>query len=100
MSAKMQQPGRSWRRPPTLAGWGSFALAALALAAAPPVGAQQPGALLGWVFDVRGRVPLEGVTVLLRQSGARTSTDRDGRFQLEGVPGGRIALRLMLDGYV
>jgi hypothetical protein len=52
------------------------------------------------VYDEGGQRPLQGVTVLLEASGERTTTNEDGRFQLDGLPAGRIAVRLTLAGYV
>src|SRR5688572_23947728 len=98
MSASRLHPRRSWRHAPTLRVGLGVGLAALA--SSPPLAAQQTGALQGWVYDERGQVPLQGVTVLLAKSGERTSTDREGRFYLEAAPAGRIDVRLALDGYV
>jgi hypothetical protein len=98
MYAKLRQAGRSRRRAPALAGWIGLAFGALGWCA--PGGAQQTGALFGLVYDQQRQLPLQGVTVLLEGSGRTTSTDPEGRFILEGVPAGQIAVRLRLDGYV
>jgi hypothetical protein len=98
MFASVEQARRSRRRAPTLTAWLGIGLAALLSSST--VGAQQSGALQGWVYDERGQLPLQGVDVLLEKSGERTSTDREGRFYLEAVPAGRIDVRLTLDGYV
>ena len=94
----MQQALRAWRCAPALAGWLGLALGGLLPGAS--LGAQAPGSLLGWVYGPSGELPLAGVTVVLEGAGARTSTDATGRFELDSVPAGRIAVRLALDGYV
>jgi hypothetical protein len=87
-----------WRRAPALGGWLGVALAGLL--PGPSLGAQGLGSMLGWVYGPSAERPLAGVTVVVEGSGARTSTDADGRFQLDSVPAGRVAVRLALEGYV
>ena len=84
------------RRAPTLLA------VVLAVAASGPGAAlgQPTGTLLGGVYDQARLVPLEGVTVLLAETGARATTDREGGFAFEGVREGRVTLKVTLEGWV
>lgn len=63
-------------------------LAATALAAASPAGAQQTGTVIGTVFDSLAGTPLVGATVLVRGSSRIAISEAGGRFRLDSVPAG------------
>jgi outer membrane receptor protein involved in Fe transport len=76
------------------------ALFGLALAAV-PLAAQNlaPGSLVGTVTDEVTGDPLEGVTIAIAGHDIRTTTDAQGLFGLDGLPNGKLALRVELSGY-
>jgi TonB-linked SusC/RagA family outer membrane protein len=64
-----------------------------------PAEAQQTGTVSGQVIDAASRQPVSQVQVLVQDTRLGTMTDDNGRFQITGVPGGRIQLRTIRIGY-
>ena len=64
-----------------------------------PAEAQQTGTVSGQVLDAASRRPVSQVQVMIQDTQLGMMTDNDGRFQITGVPGGRIQLRTMRIGY-
>lgn len=79
------------------------ALAAVALATAVPVSAQQTGSISGRVLTSVGQQPVAAaqVTVVGATAGPAQGalTDAEGNFQIIGVPAGRVQLRVRRIGY-
>ena len=64
-----------------------------------PAEAQQTGTVSGQVIDAASRRPLGQVQILVENSHLATTTDADGRFEITGLPSGRIQFRTMRIGY-
>lgn len=77
--------------------------AAAALGGVPLAAAAQPAAILGIVADSGTGGPLEGVAITLDTGAApvyRTTTDRNGFYQILGVDAGTYTFRSQRVGYV
>jgi hypothetical protein len=62
--------------------------------------AQEPvQTIRGTVKDAATREPLPGANVIIEETGAGTTTDMDGRFEMENVPVGRYTLQVRFIGY-
>lgn len=69
------------------------------LAQAPAAGTPATGTIAGQVTEVGNGVPLPGANVVIAGTTAGASTDRNGRYQLTGVPAGQQTLRVSFVGY-
>jgi hypothetical protein len=69
------------------------------LLTATTLGASEKRTISGTVCDAQTRLPVEGVSVLLKNSSTGTLTDADGRFTLKGLEGKRCTLLFMLLPY-
>ncbi len=74
-------------------------LAGLFLGATPETRESPVGTIEGFVRDPNA-APIAGARVTVEGSGARTSTDRAGRYVLTGVPAGPVDLTVRAVGYV
>lgn len=87
-----------WRPWPGLTVW--LTLFALVLGSgATPLLAQDTGSVSGAIVEGWDGRPLGGVTVTVRGTTLATTTDAQGRFQLNGVPPGDQAVRFSRSGY-
>lgn len=66
----------------------------LALAFAPSVTAQETRAVSGVVVDAESGAPVSDALVTIRGTGLSVVTDSEGRFEVSGVPVGRLELVL------
>lgn len=75
-------------------------LLGLCVVIAAPASAQQDrtGTVTGVVTDSARGTPLPGSNVQLSEVGRGTSTDRNGRFRIEGIPAGEHTLRVTYIG--
>lgn len=65
----------------------------------PPAAEAPVGTLRGQVVDASSDAPLPDVLVVAEGTGARVTTDAEGRFEFEGMPPGRLALYVSVVGY-
>ena len=65
-----------------------------ALACPPTVGAQETRVVSGVVVDAESGAPVSDALVTIRGTGLTVVTDRDGRFEISGVPLGSLELVL------
>ncbi len=79
--------------------WACAAVAALAVAGAAPVTAQETGSIQGQVVNGRTAQPMSGAQVSVQGTGTGTITNNRGRFVLSGVPAGTQQLEVTLIGY-
>ena len=94
----MSASGRIGRR--RTRGPGAGLLLAVVLAAPAPLRAQAYGYLAGTVLDDLTGAPLARAAVTVVGSDLRAQTDEEGRFLLEGIPGGEpLDLRVAMEGY-
>jgi outer membrane receptor protein involved in Fe transport len=75
-------------------------VAAVALAAAGALRAQQAGSLRGNVFDKDFDAPLAGATVQIVENGLKAETNDQGAFVFQQLPPGRYTVMASKDGYV
>jgi outer membrane receptor protein involved in Fe transport len=68
-------------------------------AAAVPVAAQETGRIVGRVVDAQTGAGLSNVTIEVEGSAAGTLSGMDGRFIVNNVPAGTVALRVQSIGY-
>jgi len=61
--------------------------------------AQQRGSIEGRVTDVQTGRPLEAANIVLQETPLGTSTTKDGRFQLRGIPVGQYQLKVSYIGH-
>jgi TonB-dependent receptor len=66
--------------------------------AAPQAGAQEAGSISGRVIDPASRSSMSGVAMRITETGARTSTARDGSFHFGGLPAGDYSIELSFLG--
>ncbi len=79
-----------------LLGW---AAAALALGLPVPVAGQGTAGIIGAVRNGANSQPLGGALARIVETGAEATTDSVGKFQLTGLPTGRVTLEIRLVGY-
>ncbi|MSU50545.1 MAG: TonB-dependent receptor [Opitutus sp.] len=86
--------------PPPLSAVRSLLISlSVALAASPGLGASlDPATITGQVSNAATRAYLEGAAVSLANSGQSAFTDREGRYQLGGVPPGAVTLVVSFSG--
>ncbi|HUX33812.1 MAG TPA: carboxypeptidase regulatory-like domain-containing protein, partial [Gemmatimonadaceae bacterium] len=72
---------------------------ALALAAATPALAQNPGQIHGTVSDSVAGAPVPGAIVTVPGTSLRTSVQTNGQFTLPNVPAGRVVVRVQRLGF-
>jgi len=75
------------------------ALLGFLVLAPPSVAGQDRTDLVGLVLDEDGLAPVPGAVVALTGIGRTARTDQEGRFVLEGVPPGTLAIRVEAAGY-
>ena len=76
-----------------------FAVALIALAAAPHVAAAQTGKITGTVTDATNGQPLEGVQVFIQGTGHGNVTNESGRYFILNVPPGTYTVSARRIGY-
>ena len=76
-----------------------FLLALVASLAPSAACAQAQGTVTGRVTEAESGDPLPGANVVVEGTGLGTSTDRHGRYRLEGVPAGAQTLTASFVGY-
>ncbi|CAN5277872.1 TonB-dependent receptor [soil metagenome] len=76
-------------------------LVALLVAVTAPAAlvAQERGTIVGRVTDQATGRPIVGAQVIVGQSAVGNRTGTDGRYQIQGVPVGRVDLRVSMVGY-
>lgn len=72
---------------------------AVSLATAPAGAAQQTGTLRGTVSSAISERPLNAVNIAVEGTRLETRTDRDGRYEIAGIPVGVVSLRVELAPY-
>ncbi|MCI0435123.1 MAG: SusC/RagA family TonB-linked outer membrane protein [Gemmatimonadetes bacterium] len=78
--------------------WLSVGLAALLMAAGPPLAAQQVGQVRGSVRAADGQ-PVQGAQVYVEGTRIGTTTNADGRYQIDRVPTGTQVIVAEMLGY-
>lgn len=63
------------------------------------VGLAQTQTIRGKVIDIDTQMPLPGTNVVILNSSFGTITDEDGEFRLDGIPLGRVNIKVSFIGY-